>query len=52
MLRYGMSFEDIDKLETHILSINAEEIVFKESILEVPEEERESIERFIRIQKE
>lgn len=52
MLRYGMSFEDIDKLETHILSINAEEIVFKESILEVPKEERESIERFIRIQKE
>lgn len=52
MLRYGMSFEDIDKLELHILSINAEEIVFKESILEVPKEERESIERFIRIQKE
>ncbi|MRX64710.1 DEAD/DEAH box helicase [Maribacter luteus] len=52
MLRYGMSFEEINKLETHILSINAEEIVFKESILEVPKEERESIERFIRIQKE
>lgn len=52
MLRYGMSFEDIEKLEAHILSINAEEIVFKQSILEVPKEERESIERFIRIQKE
>ncbi len=52
MLRYGMSFEEIEKLEAHILSINAEEIVFKDSILEVPEEERESIERFIRIQKE
>ena len=50
MLRYGMSFEDIEKLESHILSINAEEIIFKESILEVPMEERESIERFIRIQ--
>lgn len=52
MLRYGMSFEDIEKLEPHILSINAEEIVFKKSILEVPKEERYSIERFIRIQKE
>ncbi len=52
MLRYGMSFEDIEKLETHIISINAEEIVFKESILEVPKEDRESIERFIRIQNE
>lgn len=49
MLRYGMSFEDIEKLEIHIISINAEEIVFKESILEVPKEERKSIERFIRI---
>jgi hypothetical protein len=47
-----MSFEDIEKLEPHILSINAEEIVFKKSILEVPKEERYSIERFIRIQKE
>lgn len=52
MLRYGMSFEDIEKLESHILSIDAEEIVFKDSILEVPKGERESIERFIRIQKE
>ena len=50
MLRYGMSFEEIEKLEPHILSINAEEITFKESILEVPKEERESIERFVRIQ--
>ncbi|MEC3965577.1 DEAD/DEAH box helicase [Flagellimonas halotolerans] len=49
MLRYGMSFEDIEKLETHILTINSEEIVFKDSILEVPIEERQSIERFIRI---
>ncbi|WP_243398887.1 DEAD/DEAH box helicase [Hanstruepera neustonica] len=52
MLRYGMSFEDIEKLEKHILSINAEEIIFKKSIFEVSKEERESIERFIRIQNE
>ena len=48
MLRYGMSFEDIEKLESHILTIDSEEIVFNNSILEVPKEERESIERFIR----
>jgi ATP-dependent RNA helicase DOB1 len=52
MLRYGMSFEDIEKLETHIISINSEEIVFKDSIMEVPIEERQSIERFIRTQEE
>ena len=49
MLRYGMSFEDIEKLESHILTIDSEEIVFNNSILEVPKEERESIERFIRL---
>lgn len=49
MLRYGMSFEDIEKLESYILTIDSEEIVFKKSILEVPKEERESIERFIRL---
>lgn len=52
MLRYGMSFEDIEKLETHIISINSEEIVFKDTIFEVPIEERRSIERFIRTQEE
>lgn len=52
MLRYGMSFEDIEKLEPHIRSIDAEEIVFKNSILEVPKAERESIKRFIRMQDE
>ncbi|WP_231931330.1 DEAD/DEAH box helicase [Bizionia sp. APA-3] len=47
MLRYGMSFEDIELLAKHIKSINAEEIVFEESILNVPKEQRISIERFI-----
>lgn len=47
MLRYGMSFEDIELLEPHIESIDSEEIVFKDSIYSVPEELRLSIERFI-----
>lgn len=47
MLRYGMSFEDIELLEPHIESIDSEEIVFKDSIYSVPEEMRLSIERFI-----
>jgi ATP-dependent RNA helicase DOB1 len=49
MLRYGMSFEDIEKLERHIDSIDSEEIVFKDTIRSVSLEERQSIERFIRI---
>jgi hypothetical protein len=47
MLRYGMSFEDIELIEPHIESIDSEEIVFKDSIYSVPEELRLSIERFI-----
>jgi superfamily II DNA/RNA helicase len=47
MLRYGMSFEDIDLLEKHIESINSEEIIFKASINDVSKEIRYPIERFI-----
>ena len=49
MLRYGMSFEDIELLEPHIESISTEEIVFKESIFSVSEDSRQSIERFIQV---
>jgi ATP-dependent RNA helicase DOB1 len=48
MLRYGMSFEDIELLESHIDSIDSEEILFKDSIYSVPKEMRLSIERFIK----
>ncbi|SFF90615.1 DEAD/DEAH box helicase [Sunxiuqinia elliptica] len=48
MLRYGMSFEDIELIESHIVSINSEEIIFKESIYSLPKEKRLSIERFIK----
>lgn len=47
MLRYGLSFEDIEILDRHIDTINSEEILFKESILQVSEEDKKSIERFL-----
>lgn len=47
MLRYGMSFEDIETIDKHIESINAERIIFKDSIRTVPDEEIQSIIRFI-----
>lgn len=47
MLRYGMSFEDIETLQKHITEINSEQIVFKESIREVSDENKSSILRFL-----
>lgn len=47
MLRYGLSFEDIETLDMHIDSIDSEEIVFKESITQVSDEDKISIERFL-----
>jgi ATP-dependent RNA helicase DOB1 len=47
MLRYGLSFEDIELLEDHIEGITSEEIKFKESINLVPEKDKTSILRFL-----
>ena len=47
MLRYGMSFEDIEKLDSHIISINSEEIKFKDSINDLTVDEKASILRYI-----
>ena len=47
MLRYGMSFEDIEILESHITSIDSEEIIFKDSINALTDEEKASILRYI-----
>ncbi len=47
MLRYGMSFEDIAILDNHIADINSEQIVFKDSVYDVPAEEKTSILRFL-----
>lgn len=48
MLRYGMSFEDIELLDEHIETINSEEIKFKNSISSVAEDLRMIVERFIK----
>ena len=47
MLRYGMSYEDIEVLEEHIEDIDETQITFKPSINDVPEEDRAVINRFI-----
>ncbi|TDQ23889.1 DEAD/DEAH box helicase [Tenacibaculum caenipelagi] len=47
MLRYGMSFEDIELLEKYIDDINSTQIVFKNSIYTIPDEDKKSILRFL-----
>lgn len=47
MLRYGLSFEDIEILDQHIDRIDSEAIVFKHSINNVPNELKSSIIRFV-----
>lgn len=47
MLRYGMSFEEIEILDKHIISIDDRQITFKSSINEVPDKYKVSIRRYI-----
>lgn len=47
MLRYGLSFEEIDVFDKHIEAIEESEISFKESIYSLTDEERKPIGRFI-----
>lgn len=47
MLRYGLSFEEIEILSEHIESIDEEGIKFRDSIYQVPDYDRVTIERFI-----
>jgi hypothetical protein len=47
MLRYGMSFEDVEVLGSHIESISEEEIVFSKSIANVSDDQKASVIRFI-----
>lgn len=47
MLRYGLTFEDIEILDEHILSISEEEIVVKQSIYELTENQLSTIKRYI-----
>lgn len=47
MLRYGMSFEDIEVLDEHIEDIGEEAIQFRSSINNVPADNKASVKRFI-----
>lgn len=47
MLRYGLSFEDIEILDEHIERIGSDQITFKSSIKNVPDIQKESIQRFL-----
>jgi hypothetical protein len=47
MLRYGLSFEDIEWVKDCIDSIGQEEIVFNDKINELPENQYKIIERFV-----
>lgn len=47
MLRYGLSFEDIETLDKHIDRISSEAIIFKNTINNVPDEQKSSILRFL-----
>lgn len=47
MLRYGLTFEDIEILDKHIQEIDDKAIIFKASINEVSEEDKFSVLRFI-----
>ncbi len=47
MLRYGLTFEDIEVLDHHISSITTEEIVFKNSIYSLPKRYFDIIRRYV-----
>ena len=47
MLRYGMSFDDIERIKPFVISISEEEIVLKEEVKQLPSEQLRAIERYI-----
>lgn len=47
MLRYGLSFEDIETLKPYLISVSKEEIVFSEDVKTLPIEQIEAIERYL-----
>jgi len=47
MLRYGLTFEDIEVLDEHIFFISEEEIIVKKSIFGLAENKRNAIKRYI-----
>jgi len=49
MLRYGLSFEDIEILDKHIQEIDERGITFRNSINEVSDEDKFPVLRFINL---
>ncbi len=47
MIRYGMTFEDIEILDGHIERIDEKGIVFKQSIEKVPDDKKQSVLRYL-----
>lgn len=47
MLRYGLSFEDIETLKPYLISVSKEEIVFSEDVKTLPIEQIEAVERYL-----
>ena len=47
MLRYGMSFEDIEVLEDYIESIDEQGIIVNQAFANLPEKARDCIKRFV-----
>lgn len=47
MLRYGLTFEDIDVLDEHIKEIDENEIIFKDSVNELSNADKAPILRFL-----
>lgn len=47
MLRYGMSFEDIEVLEDYIESIDEQGIIVNQTFANFPEKARDCIKRFV-----
>lgn len=47
MLKYGLSFEDVKKIGPYISEINSKHIVFRPSISEISDADKERVKRFL-----
>lgn len=47
LLRYGVNFEDMDEIEPHVIDVDASQITFRRSILDLGEDTLWPIRRFI-----
>ena len=47
MLRYGMTFDDIEIIKPYVISISQEELVLSDKVKDLPQNQIKSIERYI-----